>query len=665
MSFQSNRSLINPECKYEEQSSESEDEGRFLQWNHTQRRRSMQFKKTLKEKDTSHNPKNEKVDDDKSTDGDHLSEASSEEDIENEDVNDELIPSLFVRIVDIDCDLPPNLLGITTSLVPTFQFGLIKESKRKNFLSGNKYRMSNSIVASSGVSNQMEELRWVSVRGDMFLGVEMRLWGLFPEDLEKYVAQIESDEGASTVANDNSYDNYGGCAENRGHHRSAVKGQERQSTSSSSSSRNIKHAPSIRLCSLLIPIQTIEERYPVEKTYTLDFKVAGGTQKMRESMIKVLAGYTPEVTLKLEVQLSPSLQDLDAFEDDLLLMNLRSLKSHILRDDNDSLSLRELREHMEWDVKFNRKSIGAELAGAVADRRSNAIIANELKSGIIDFICVVGPRDIDKLKKSTQDSTKKGWLPTYLKYNVIEQFPSQTFHRKNGRNIELMDEVGWWCFPEGCQAWRGKEPPTAADMNLPSRNRNPYIDNCVTGEEYNAPNASFFSTSPIGSTQTFDECFNCTTTLTWFVLQSKSDEVGSRTIKNYGICLRFFVPATDDTKHQDSEDILWIPSVLCIMTTLPIVGVVETVLLRICQTLQNRYPGTLSLQQCFQKTIYKDLANMIVNFPAPVQGVFNCTMPFLQGDRLHVRLPPLTGLPPLAHGGSVTAVCRLLGAEGK
>ena len=59
-----------------------------------------------------------------------------------------------------------------------------------------------------------------------------------------------------------------------------------------------------------------------------------------------------------------------------------------------------------------------------------------------------------------------------------------------------------------------------------------------------------------------------------------------------------------------------------------------------------------------------DLYHLIVNFSKPMEGVVHSSIPFLEGERLHVTVSPPNGLPPLPHGGAVAATCRLLGAEG-
>lgn len=54
----------------------------------------------------------------------------------------------------------------------------------------------------------------------------------------------------------------------------------------------------------------------------------------------------------------------------------------------------------------------------------------------------------------------------------------------------------------------------------------------------------------------------------------------------------------------------------------------------------------------------------VVNFPKPIPGVVHCSIPFLEGERLHVTTAPPNGLPSLPHGGAIASACRLLGAEG-
>jgi hypothetical protein len=86
-------------------------------------------------------------------------------------------------------------------------------------------------------------------------------------------------------------------------------------------------------------------------------------------------------------------------------------------------------------------------------------------------------------------------------------------------------------------------------------------------------------------------------------------------------------------------------------------------LLQFCETLASKATSTESFQILLGQ-VHVELANLIVNFSSPIPGVLNCSIPFLGGERLHVTQPPPSGLPPLPHGSCITAVCRLLGAEG-
>ncbi len=107
---------------------------------------------------------------------------------------------------------------------------------------------------------------------------------------------------------------------------------------------------------------------------------------------------------------------------------------------------------------------------------------------------------------------------------------------------------------------------------------------------------------------------------------------------------------------------LWCPIGICMTSSLPIVGVLEALLLRLCEKLST----SITPQNMSDKTIHKEMMNLILNYQAPVPGMINCSIPFLagDGDRLLISLTPQGGLPPLPHGAAVTSVCRLLGAEG-
>lgn len=309
------------------------------------------------------------------------------------------------------------------------------------------------------------------------------------------------------------------------------------------------------------------------------------------------------------------------------------------------------------------------ITGQIIDPRNGPLV----KPGVIDFVAVVGCRDIGD---QANDDGSKGWVESTPECCILEQFSKDNeFHVNHGRNVMLADKIEWFCFPEGSRLWRGAEPPTHMDLNL----------------------KRFSASSPptmASSIAAFDACLNCTSTFTWFVMASNSDEYGSSLAKTYGAVIRFFVPAPpgidrtqddyaqkmggDDkdqpTRRQSSmhnvdsgsnQKRLWVPMGILMTSSLPIVGVMEAMLLRLCETLASKSNciSTSSSSQ-LEKLICNDIAALCVNFSAPISGVLNCSIPFLGGDRYHLTLPPPTGLPALPHGASVTSVCRLLGAEG-
>jgi hypothetical protein len=107
---------------------------------------------------------------------------------------------------------------------------------------------------------------------------------------------------------------------------------------------------------------------------------------------------------------------------------------------------------------------------------------------------------------------------------------------------------------------------------------------------------------------------------------------------------------------------LWCPFGICVTTRLPIIGILEAILLRLCEKLSS----SIFADSVRENAIHRDMMNLILNFQSPIPGVINCSIPFLCGDgeRLHISLPRDTSLPPLPHGSSLTSVCRLLGADG-
>ena len=284
-----------------------------------------------------------------------------------------------------------------------------------------------------------------------------------------------------------------------------------------------------------------------------------------------------------------------------------------------------------------------------------------LEPGIIDFVCVVGARDIGDQK---DDDGASGWVNSTPECCVLEQFPpSDDFHSKRGRSSVLPGKVEWFCFPEGCKLWRGFTPPNHDELNL---------------KRFSGAASGHISSS-IAS---FDACLGCTASFSWFVIASNSDQYGSESRKTFGAVIRFFVPAPagiDPTQDDFAQTIigtrkldsdrqggvkrLWIPIGICMTSCLPIVGTMEIMLMRLCEHLSST--GVLSPTDLGEgKSFREALVCAIVSFQKPIPGVVNCSFPFLHGDRLHVAVPSRSGLPPLPHGSSVASVCRLLGADG-
>ncbi|KAG7343133.1 WD40 repeat-containing protein [Nitzschia inconspicua] len=281
-----------------------------------------------------------------------------------------------------------------------------------------------------------------------------------------------------------------------------------------------------------------------------------------------------------------------------------------------------------------------------------------LEPGIVDFVAVVGCKDIGKQKN---DDGSKGWVKSTPDSVILEQFPPKSdYHVKNGRNTLLPEMVQWFCFPEGVRLWRGTAPPSHSDLNL----------------------KRFSAASPpniASSIAAFDACLNCTTSFSWFVIASNSDEYGSSLVKTYGAVIRFYAPAPigiDPTQDDFAQTVLgnvtnssatgpakrlWVPVGICLTSNMPIIGILEALLLRLCEELSTVSSGhePAKLQE-----IHVAVANMILNFQKPLAGAVNCSVPFLDGDRFLFSLPPPTGLPAIPHGRAIVSVCRLLGAEG-
>jgi hypothetical protein len=288
----------------------------------------------------------------------------------------------------------------------------------------------------------------------------------------------------------------------------------------------------------------------------------------------------------------------------------------------------------------------------------------ELEPGVIDFVCVVGAKDIGEQKA---DDGSSGWVNTEPECTILEQFPaSDEFHTSRGRIASLPGMVEWFCFPDGCRLWRGATPPNLDELNL----------------------TRFSASSPANiatSIASFDACLGCTTSFSWFVLSTNADKYGSENIKTYGTVIRFFAPAPrgidptqdDFAQHKyratldESSDIpegkrLWVPMAVCLTSRLAIVGTMEVMLLRLCEALADfgipNGDGTTS--SSLSSFVHQEVASLIVSLQRPIPGVVHCSIPFLGGDRFHIALPPPGGLPALPHGNSVASVCRLLGPDG-
>ena len=189
----------------------------------------------------------------------------------------------------------------------------------------------------------------------------------------------------------------------------------------------------------------------------------------------------------------------------------------------------------------------------------------ELEPGVVDFVCIIGARDIGDQRN---DDGSKGWVESTPECCVLERFPpDDEFHINNGRMTGLIPQVEWFCFPEGCKLWRGPNAPTHDDLKAGgvSTISHPTID---------------FSSS------NFDTCLNAASSFSWFVLSSNSDVYGSKLVKTYGTMVRFYVPAPkgvdprqddfaqmltggeaeDKAKSGSYQKRLWVPIGICLTT---------------------------------------------------------------------------------------------------
>ena len=297
---------------------------------------------------------------------------------------------------------------------------------------------------------------------------------------------------------------------------------------------------------------------------------------------------------------------------------------------------------------------------------------------------MIGARDIGQQKS---DDGSRGWVQSTPECTTLERFPpDDEFHVNNGRMTGL-PQLEWYCFPEGCRLWRGTRAPTPAEM------RDEGVSVSFDGAEHRPSR--------------FDGVLGAPASFSWFVFSSQGTDV-CRMVKTYCTLVRFYVPAptgVDPTQDDYAQVLmggggakggrsgtggggkarLWVPVGICITTTLPIVGVVEEILVRIITAVASRpsddagtsatdpltgaegsssSPGGMGLASRVYDLMQRDLYHLIVNAGTPIPGVVNCSVPFLDGERLRITVPPPSGLPPLPHGGCVAATCRLLGAEG-
>jgi hypothetical protein len=457
--------------------------------------------------------------------------------------------------------------------------------------------------------------------------------------------------------------------------------------------RKLQMAEDLRIGSLVIPLTRLpletaiknRKAARIEMWYQLDANdvlVPNAPTWRGKSATKPPPRRSP--TVQLEISFSPP-EVLDESEDEMDDISERDL-AVLGGDDTENepkgtaLSSERPGQSSGPPRSFSRRmSIGRRLQEkpVVARKESSPPARPEkkvpedpvLEPGLVDFICVVGVNSIGDQK---DDDGSKGWVNTSPECTLLEQFPpTDEFHIKNGRNVALANKVEWFCYPEGWRIWRGTDPPSPEDINI---------------ERLSISAASMPIVSK--SLAAFDSCLGCSTSFSWFVISTNSDEYGSRNVKTYGACIKFYAPAPkgidqtqDDyaqtmmgvpikaqtaTKGIPTAKRLWVPMGICLTSNLPIVGVMEAMLLRICENLASKTGDSLNSvdSQGVQSIIQKDIANLILNFQKPIPGVLHCSIPFLSGERLHITLPPPTGLPPLPHGSAVTAVCRLLGADG-
>ena len=447
--------------------------------------------------------------------------------------------------------------------------------------------------------------------------------------------------------------------------------------------RKIEMAQDMRLGSLVIPLTQLplakatgrKEAARIEQWYQLDstnnnlVPVQTPTRRGLSTASKLAARRNPSVLLEISFS-APDV--LDESEDELEAdsdgdePDERGVGDSGQQEDTVDINV-SFSRRASMDMKKQQKASAAvHDAEKPADEKKKVDEDPVLEPGVCDYIAVVGAINIGD---QSQDNGAKGWVNSHPECAILEQFPkNDEYHASHNRNVSIQNKSEWFCFPEGCRLWRGAEPPSHMDLNL----------------------KRFSASSPGGAASSiaaFDACLNCTTSFSWFVIQSNEKENDFKNTKTYGAVIKFYAPAppgidstqddfaqgmrTSSDLHQGKRNTaqakrLWVPLGILMTSNLPIVGTMEAMLLRLCEALASRTGGSLhsTSHRRIQQIIHQDLANLIVNFQKPIPGVLHCSIPFLTGERLHLTVPPPTGLPPLPHGASVTSVCRLLGSEG-
>ena len=411
--------------------------------------------------------------------------------------------------------------------------------------------------------------------------------------------------------------------------------------------KKAKLTDDIRLGSQVIPLSDLHLKKPME----------GGETARIEQWFQLETSHSlsvtgPDPSFKTPAKRNPSI---------LLEISFSSHKA--LDESEDDMDEVTEKSGLELKASFSRRASIKIRNQLKKETKPAEVVPKEeepvLEPGIVDYVCIVGARDIGDQKS---DDGSSGWVNTTPECVLLEQFPpSADYLAKSGRNAALPDKVEWFCFPEGCRLWRGTTPPNSEELNL---------------KRFSASSPANMSTT-IAS---FDACLGCTTSFSWFVLSSNSDEYGSVNSKMYGACIRFYVPAPvgiDQTQDDFAQfgaasassqnavhKRLWVPLGLLVTSSMPIVGVLEMVLLRMCEALSSPGRRFGNEEQPPVERIYEDIMNLATNFHKPIPGLVQCSVPFLTGEPLKISLASSSGLPTLPHGNSITSVCRLLGAEG-